>query len=131
MTTRRGNHKVLRDHLAPARKWREYLLDSLKDPREAAEYLNAALEDGDAAVFLLALRNVAEARGFSSLARHSKLNREHTYRILSIRGNPQLKSLSALLDALDLKLAIEPRLGYKRRIAHNGRKLSRIESLTQ
>ena len=39
------------------------LIESLKDPCEAAAYLNAAIEEGDRSVFLLALRNVAEAHG--------------------------------------------------------------------
>src|SRR5574340_969929 len=39
------------------------LIESLRDPCEAAAYLNAAIEEGDRAVFLLALRNVAEAHG--------------------------------------------------------------------
>jgi DNA-binding phage protein len=43
--------------------YQEDLVNALKDPREAAAYLNAAIEEGDRAVFLLALRNVAEAQG--------------------------------------------------------------------
>ena len=35
--------------------YRESLLDSLKDPDEAAQYLNACLEDEDERVFLVAL----------------------------------------------------------------------------
>ena len=35
----------------------------LKDPMEAAEYLSSALEDGNMEVFLLALKDVAEALG--------------------------------------------------------------------
>ena len=34
---------------------------NLQDPEYAAEYLNAAIEDGDEKVFLPALRDVAEA----------------------------------------------------------------------
>jgi probable addiction module antidote protein len=109
VTTRKGSRATRRSNIGAAREWREYVLDSLKDPREAAEYLNAALHDGDPAVFLLALRHVAAARGIGKLASQSQLNREHTYRILSRRGNPQLTSLSALLDALDLRLAVEPK----------------------
>ena len=41
----------------------DYLIESLKNQRRAKAYLNAALEDGDPRVFLLALRNVAKARG--------------------------------------------------------------------
>ncbi|MGB5439184.1 MAG: addiction module antidote protein [Gammaproteobacteria bacterium] len=89
--------------------YQEYLIEALADPVEAAGYLNAAIEDGDKALFLLALSNVAEARlgGMSKLAEATGLNRESLYRMLSGKGNPQLKSLDRLLHALGLKLAIE------------------------
>jgi DNA-binding phage protein len=45
------------------RKYEEYLLSQLKDSEEAAAYLNAALQDDDPHVFLLALRDIAEAQG--------------------------------------------------------------------
>ena len=37
------------------------LMAWLQDPAHAAEYINAAIEDGDREVFLLALRGVAVA----------------------------------------------------------------------
>jgi probable addiction module antidote protein len=77
-----------------------------EDPEEAAAYLNAALEDGDSQVFLLALRDVAEAQGISRLAEKTQLNRESMYRMLSKQGNPRLTSLDAVLDALGLRLGI-------------------------
>ena len=79
----------------------------LADPEEAVAYLNAALEENDQEIFLLALRDVAEARGFSQLAKDSQLNRENLYRMLSNKGNPQLSSLNALLRSLGLRLAVE------------------------
>lgn len=85
------------------------LKESLANAEEAAAHLNAALEDGSQDVFLMALRDVADARGFTRLARETSLNRENMYRLLSEKGNPQLSSLKALLDALGLKLAVEPR----------------------
>ncbi len=88
------------------KNYRESLLQALQDPQEAAEYLTAALEEGDWATFLLALRDVADARGMSTLAAQAQLNRENLYRILSEHGNPQLDSLTALLDALDMRLAV-------------------------
>ena len=87
--------------------YREGLLEDLKDPIEAAAYLNAALEDGSQEVFMLALRDVADAKGISELAKKSGLNRENMYRILSEKGNPQLGSLSILLESMGLKLAVE------------------------
>jgi probable addiction module antidote protein len=87
--------------------YRNGLLKDLKDTGEAAAYLNAALEDGSQEVFMLALRDVADAKGISDLAIKSGLNRENMYRILSEKGNPQLGSLSALLEGMGLKLAVE------------------------
>lgn len=79
----------------------------LQDPAEAAAYLNAAIEEGDQQVFLLALRDVAEAQGMAQTARSANLNRENLYRTLSAAGNPQLSSLNALLHSLGLRLSIE------------------------
>jgi probable addiction module antidote protein len=83
------------------------LLEDLADPEEAAAYLNAALEDGDQQVFLLALRHVTEARGMSQVAREARLNRESLYRTLSSVGNPQLASLNSVLRGVGLRLAVE------------------------
>jgi probable addiction module antidote protein len=85
----------------------EFLIESLKTQRRAKAYLNAALEDDDPRVFLLALRNVAQARGFSRVAARSTLNRESLYKMLSKRGNPSLQSLGALLESLGFRLAVE------------------------
>jgi len=95
--------------MATSKNYQDSLLESLADASEAAAYLNAALEDGDNEVFLLALRNVADARlgGMSKLANATGLNRESLYRMLSDNGNPELNSLSRLLQALGLKLAVE------------------------
>ncbi len=85
----------------------EVLGERLKDPAQAAAYLDVALEDGDPEVFLLALRDVAEARGLSAVAQESQLNRENLYRMLSRQGNPQLSSLSALLKSMGLRLSVQ------------------------
>ena len=90
------------------------LKEALADPEEAAAYLNAALENGSQVVFLLALRDVANARGLTRLAREASLNRENLYRILAEKGNPRLSSLQGLLDSLGLKLAVESKQGVPR-----------------
>ena len=87
--------------------YRKGLLKDLKDNEEAAAYLNEALEDESKEVFMLALRDVADAKGISDLAKKSGLNRENLYRILSEKGNPQRGSLSVLLESMGLKLAVE------------------------
>lgn len=87
--------------------YKDGLHQRLQDPDEAVAYLNAALEDEDQRVFLLALRDVAEARGMAWLAEKADLNRENLYRMLSEQGNPQLSSLNALLRSVGLRLAVE------------------------
>ena len=88
-------------------KYTDNLKEDLLDPVEAAEYLNAALEDGSQEVFLMALKDVANAKGISEIARGTKLNRENLYRILSTQGNPKLKSLNSVLHSVGLKLSVE------------------------
>ena len=89
------------------RKYEEVLDEDLQNPAEAAQYLSACLESGEPEVFLLALRDVARARGgVAKLAELTELNREHLYRMLSENGNPELRSLGTLLDALGFRLAV-------------------------
>jgi len=83
------------------------LLETLKDPKEAAEYLNAALEEGDNELFLLALKNVVKAYGVTNIARKAHLNRENLYKMLSEKGNPELASLWSILNSIGLKISID------------------------
>ncbi|MFT4554030.1 MAG: putative addiction module antidote protein [Chlamydiales bacterium] len=90
-------------------KYRDHLSDSLGDPEEASAYLNACLEDEDVRVFLLALKDVADANGgMSKLAEESTLNRQSLYRALSKSGNPKLVSILSILSAFGLKICIRP-----------------------
>ncbi len=94
---------------APSLPYEDWLGESLKDPKEAAAYLEAAIADGDQAVLMLALRHVAQARGgIAKIARKARLTREATYKMLSKAGNPELRSLTAVLAATGLRLAVKP-----------------------
>jgi probable addiction module antidote protein len=84
--------------------------DYLKTEKDIVAYLNAALEDGEPAVLLEALRNVAQAKGgMGALAKAAGVSRESLYRTLSRSGNPKIETIMALLNALGLKLTIERR----------------------
>jgi probable addiction module antidote protein len=90
----------------PHRTW---LLKWLKDPKNAAAYIEVALTEGDSGDVLHALRNVAEAcGGVARIAAKTGLNREALYRTLSKRGNPQLKNFAAILGATGLRLSVTP-----------------------
>lgn len=112
--------------------YKDDLIQRLKDPEYAIEYLKCCIEDEDPSVFLLALKYVAEAQigGLAKLSLKTKLNREHLYRILSNKGNPEFHTLMTLLRALGLQFDIKSRLRKKhtsikkRARVHRNRRIS-------
>lgn len=88
---------------------KEGLLEDLQNPEFAAEYFNAALEEGDMGVILLAVKNLVEANGgMSKIAEMTGLNRESLYRALSEDGNPKLSTFYKVLHAVGMKLIATP-----------------------
>ena len=85
-----------------------YLLESLKDPEEAAAYIEAVLELDDSAALLLALRQVAKAHGMAEVARRADVGEKSLFRALSETGNPTLDTVTKVLHAMGLRLSVEP-----------------------
>ena len=80
-----------------------------EDAAFATQYLNAILEEGDQSDLLIALRQMAKAfGGVPKIAEKAHLNPTQLYRTLSPEGNPELRSLTAILKAMGMRLAIEP-----------------------
>jgi probable addiction module antidote protein len=99
--------------MAKSIKYQKFLIELLKDHDEAVAYLNAALEEslkGDEEsqhLFLLALRNVAEAQGgVGPLAKKAHVGRESLYKCLSEKGNPKWHTLVSLCVAMGLNLRL-------------------------
>lgn len=91
-----------------SRSYKDDLLQALQDSKEAQEYLNAALEDKDPNVFLMALRDVAEAKlGMNQLSEEAGRSRDSLYRSLAENGNPELANVRTILDSLGYRFAIE------------------------
>ena len=91
-------------------KHNEWLYKQLKDPDFAAQYLTAAAEDKEPAVFLQALRKIAETQGMSQVANRVGIPRESLYRALSEKGNPRWSTLAPIVRALGMKLGANPNL---------------------
>ncbi|WP_395405265.1 DNA-binding protein [Pseudoduganella sp. UC29_106] len=80
-----------------------------KDPALAAEYLNDVLATGDEVDLMMALRYLSNAfGGVQEVARRADANPNTMYRTLSKQGNPSLKTLRAVLNAMGLRLAVQP-----------------------
>ncbi|WP_116313297.1 helix-turn-helix domain-containing transcriptional regulator [Cupriavidus taiwanensis] len=79
------------------------------DPALALEVINGILADGDQAELLVVLRQMAQAfGGVQAVAERAHLNPTQLYRTLSPKGNPALSSLSAILEAMGMRLAVRP-----------------------
>src|SRR2546423_11718708 len=86
-----------------SRPYKIGLNERLRRPKHVAAYLNAAAKESQD-VFLLALRDVAEAHKISRLAVAAGVNRETLYRTLSARGNPTFTTLESILNAVGVEL---------------------------
>jgi probable addiction module antidote protein len=73
-----------------------------------AAYLNAAFEDGDPAFIAASIGHVAKAKGMSQIARETGLSRENLYRTLSGDGNPELSTMTKVMQALGMRIQIAP-----------------------
>lgn len=80
------------------KNFRENLIKALKDPAEASAYINAAIREGDPKFLLVALSDVAEARGFLA-----KLHRQLK------TGKPlDMSKVENLLTQMGLHLTVVP-----------------------
>jgi probable addiction module antidote protein len=78
------------------------------DPDYAVQLLNSILEEGDQSELLITLRQMAKAfGGVQTVAESAHLSTTQLYRTLSPDGNPVLSSLSAILKAMGLRLAVQ------------------------
>lgn len=78
-----------------------------QDPEQILEHLNAMLgAPKEPELFLLGLRQVATALGMTQLSNTTGLGRESLYKTLSEEGNPTIKTLLLLLDAMGLQMAV-------------------------
>jgi probable addiction module antidote protein len=89
--------------------------DYLDNEEVIAEYLAAALEDPDPEVFMMAVSNVAKARGIAKIARDSGLGRESLYKALAPGAKPRFETVRKLVDALGVRWTVAPPTTSRRR----------------
>ena len=86
------------------------LLEALKDPLEAAAYIEAVMEMQAPAALVVALRKVAQAHGMAEVARRASVGDKTLFRALSEDGNPTLDTVHKVLHAVGLRLSVVPEL---------------------
>ena len=87
--------------------YRKDLIQKLRDPDYAAEYLAQVLAEKDRTAFMIALKDVVEAGGgMSIMSKRAGLARPSLYRVLSPKGNPTFETLRAILEPLGLRMTV-------------------------
>ncbi|MBE9057144.1 DNA-binding protein [Sphaerospermopsis sp. LEGE 08334] len=93
--------------MSKSTSYHEKLIQDLKDPLEAAAYIEVVLEEGDPKMLNKALKNIIEAQGgIEKLSTPIQQCYENLAQKLSEQGEIEFYSLSTLLDALGLHLAV-------------------------
>ena len=82
--------------------------EHLASEEDMAAYLEAALQEGDAALIAAALGDIAKAKGMSQIARETGLGRESLYKSLSAEGNPEFDTIMKVINSLGLQLHASP-----------------------
>lgn len=90
-----------------SRSYRSYLIESLKDPQEAAAYLNAVLDDGSFEEVRLALTNVVEAQIAVLDDTQLVSYRRTIYETLSQQNQLDFSTLSTILGELGFRISVE------------------------
>lgn len=80
----------------------------LTDDEAVAEYMNAVLEAEDPDLLLLALGDVARARGMAQVAKDSGLGRESLYKALTPGAKPRFDTVMKVARALGVRLTAHP-----------------------
>ena len=72
----------------------------LTDDDAIAEYMNAVLEEDDLDLLLLALGDIARARGMAQIAKEAGLGRESLYKALTPGAKPRFDTVLKVARAL-------------------------------
>ena len=79
----------------------------LKDDVAIAEYMTAVLELDDLDLLLLALGDIARARGMAQVAKDAGLGRESLYKALAPGAKPRFDTVLKVARALGVKLTAQ------------------------
>lgn len=77
----------------------------LTDDAAVAEYMTAVLETDDPELLLLALSDVARARGMAQVAKDAGLGRESLYKALAPGAKPRFDTVLKVARALGVRLS--------------------------
>lgn len=84
------------------------IADYLDSNEMIAEYLNAALEDGNDSDIIIAIGNIAKAIGMTKIAEETGMSRPSLYKALSEGAKPQFSTIMKVLKAVGGQIRVDP-----------------------
>ncbi len=82
------------------------IAEHLDNEKMIAEYLSLAAQDVNPDVLILALSEVAKARGMAQVAKDAGLGRESLYKALRQGSKPRFETITAIMRALNVQIAV-------------------------
>lgn len=79
----------------------------LGDDEAIAEYMTAVLEADDPGLLLLALGDVARAKGMAQVAKDAGLSRESLYKALAAGAKPRFETVMKVARALGVRFTVQ------------------------
>jgi probable addiction module antidote protein len=80
----------------------------LDDDEAIADYLSVVLEANDPDLLLLALSDIARAKGMAQVAKDAGLGRESLYKALAPGAKPRFDTVMKVARALGVKFTAQP-----------------------
>ena len=80
----------------------------LEDDEAIAEYMTAILETNDPDLLLLALSDVARAKGMAQVAKDAGVGRESLYKALTPGAKPRFETVMKVARTLGVKFTAQP-----------------------
>ena len=78
----------------------------LDDKEVIAEYLSQILADGNMDELLVALGNIAKAKGMTQISKDTGLGRESLYKTFSPKSKPKFDTIMKVMDSFGVKIQI-------------------------
>ena len=71
-----------------------------------AEYLSQILADGDTDELLIALGNIAKAKGMTQIAKDTGLGRESLYKTFHPKSKPKFDTIMKVMSSFGVKIQV-------------------------
>ena len=85
------------------------LMEKLRDPKFASNYIMAAIVDNDMDFLPIALGDVAKAHGISKLAEETGINRRTLYKVFDEKGHPSFDLVAQIMQGLGMEIHVQPK----------------------